>query len=378
MSNTPKLYMSFLGCILMLASPAAQAAREQISIVGSSTVYPFTTVVAERFGRTTDYSTPKVESTGTGGGMKQFCGGVGTGYADMTNASRRIKQSELDNCHANGVTEVVEIKVGYDGVVIASSYDNPALELSLQDIFLALAAHVPNEAGTQLIENAYTHWDQINASLPHRQIEMLGPPPTSGTRDAFLELVMEVGAERFPLIAALDSAEGAELIALMRSAGLGEMVAMVEGGADGGDIFSVIAHTIREDGVFVETGENDNLIVQKLNSNGEAMGIFGYSFLDQNNDSVQGHSIEGVAPDFDAIANGSYSVSRPLYLYVKAQHAPVVPGMQEFLDEFTSERAWGDTGYLTDRGLIPMPEEERDSFGADAASMRALLILGPQ
>ena len=269
MSMLQKTSISLIITVLAIYSSFAQAQRDQISVVGSSTVYPFTTVVAERFGRSTDYSTPKVESTGTGGGMKQFCGGVGTQYPDLTNASRRIKQSELDDCLTNGVSEVVEIKVGYDGVVIASSYEQDAMYLTHKDLFLALAKEVPNEAGTALIENPYTYWNEINSDLPNRQIEVLGPPPTSGTRDAFLELVMEVGAEEIPLIAALDS-----------------------------DTFGIIAHTIREDGVYVDTGENDNLIVQKLNANGEAVGIFGFSFLDQNSDSVQGHFIEGVAPEF--------------------------------------------------------------------------------
>lgn len=374
MNMLQKSSVSLFISALIAFSPIAQAARDQISVVGSSTVYPFTTVVAERFGRTTDYPTPKVESTGTGGGMKQFCRGVGTEYPDVINASRRIKQSEIDDCHANGVNEIVEIKVGYDGVVIASSYDREALHLTHLDLYLALAARVPNQAGTSLIENPYTHWNQVNASLPNRVIEILGPPPTSGTRDAFLELVMEIGAEQVPLVAAFEGTEGEELVALMRASGLGEMTGMVAGGADGGDIYGALAHSMREDGVFVETGENDNLIVQKLNANREATGIFGFSFLDQNSDSVQGHFIEGVAPEFDAIADGSYSVSRPLYIYVKAQHADVVPGMQEFIDEFTSERAWGDDGYLTDRGLIPMPQEERESYGSDAANMRAMQL----
>lgn len=345
MNMFQKFTLSFIVAILTICSPLAQAQRDQISVVGSSTVYPFTTVVAERFGRSTDYATPKVESTGTGGGMKQFCGGVGTQYPDISNASRRIKQSEIDDCSANGVTNVVEIKVGYDGVVIASSYEQDVMQLTHKDIFLALAKEVPNEAGTALIENPYSYWNEINSSLPNRHIEVLGPPPTSGTRDAFLELVMEVGAAAIPLVAALDS-----------------------------DTFTAVAHTIREDGVYVDTGENDNLIVQKLNANGEGVGIFGFSFLDQNNDSVQGHFIEGVAPTFDAIADGSYSVSRPLYIYVKAQHVEVVPGMQEFIDEFTSDRAWGEDGYLTDRGLIPMPEEEREFFRSNAETMTAMQL----
>lgn len=345
MSIIQKTIASLVFITLFICSPLAQAQRDQISVVGSSTVYPFTTVVAERFGRSSDYATPKVESTGTGGGMKQFCGGVGTQFPDLVNASRRIKQSELDDCAANGVSEVVEIKVGYDGVVIASSYEQDVMHLTHRDVFLALAKEVPNEAGTALIENPYSYWNEINSALPNRHIEVLGPPPTSGTRDAFLELVMEVGAAAVPLVAALDD-----------------------------DAFSVVAHTIREDGVYVDTGENDNLIVQKLNANGEGVGIFGFSFLDQNSDSVQGHFIEGVAPEFDAIADGSYSVSRPLYIYVKAQHVEVVPGMQEFISEFTSERAWGEDGYLTDRGLIPMPEDERESFSSDAANMRAMQL----
>lgn len=354
------------------ANPAL-AARDQISVVGSSTVYPFTTVVAERFGRMTDYPTPKIESTGTGGGMKQFCGGVGTEYPDMTNASRAIKASELADCAENGVTQVVELKVGYDGVVIASSYAHEVMELTLDQLFLSLAAYVPNEDGTALIENPYQTWSDVDPSLPDREIEVLGPPPTSGTRDAFLELVMQVGAERLPLLASMEEMSGQELASLLAGVGLDDYAdAAASGALAGDDAFEVIAHTIREDGAYVEAGENDNLIVQKLEANGEAVGIFGFSFLDQNSDFVQGHIVEGADPTFDNIADGTYVVSRPLYLYVKAQHVPVIPGMREFLDEYTSDRAWGETGYLTDRGLIPMPREERQKYGEAAANLTAM------
>ena len=357
---------------LLLANPAS-AARDQISVVGSSTVYPFTTVVAERFGRMTDYPTPKIESTGTGGGMKQFCGGVGTEYPDMTNASRAIKESELADCASNGVTQVVELKVGYDGVVIASSYAHEVMELSLDQLFLSLAAFVPNDDGTALVENPYQMWSDIHPSLPQREIEVLGPPPTSGTRDAFLELVMQVGAARLPLLGSMEAMPAEQLADLLEGVELDEYAAAAASGElSGEDAFEVISHTIREDGAYVEAGENDNLIVQKLEANGDAVGIFGFSFLDQNSDFVQGHIIEGAEPTFGNIASGAYSVSRPLFVYVKGQHVPVIPGMREFLDEFTSERAWGDTGYLTDRGLIPMPREERSKYSEAAANLTAM------
>ena len=368
-----KMLLTLASLAVLAGSTNLYAARDQISVVGSSTVYPFTTVVAERFGRMTDYPTPKIESTGTGGGMKQFCGGVGTQFPDITNASRAIKASELADCASNGVLEVVEIKVGYDGVVLASSFAHEAMELSLEEIYLALAQHVPNAAGTALIANPYVKWSDIAAHLPDREIEVLGPPPTSGTRDAFLELVMDVGAAKLPLLAGLEDMPADALATLLRNAGMTDLAAAAAAGeVDGGDVFGVLAHTIREDGGYVEAGENDNLIVQKLEANGEAVGIFGFSFLDQNSDFVQGHLVEGVAPEFVAIADGSYSVSRPLFIYVKAQHVPVIPGMREFLDEFTSERAWGDAGYLSDRGLIPMPADERAKYTADAANLTAM------
>ena len=324
-------------------------ARDYITIVGSSTVYPFATVVAEQFGKTTKFKTPKIESTGSGGGLKLFCSGVGVEYPDMTNASRRIKKSEVELCNKNGVKDIVEIKIGYDGIVVANSKKVEPFKLTRKEIFLALASRVPDpKGGENLITNPYKNWKEINSSLPDTKIEVLGPPPTSGTRDAFLELVMEEGAKNYDWIKKLAKSDKAR--------------------------FKEVAHTMREDGAFVEAGENDNLIVQKLDVNPDSLGIFGFSFLDQNTDKIQGSFIDGVEPTFEAIADGQYPVSRPLYLYVKKAHAGVIPGMNEFLNEFTSEKAWGEDGYLADKGMIPMPEEEREAFRGYAQKLNTLTL----
>ena len=322
--------VSGLGAAFLVQSVHAQSARDYISIVGSSTVYPFSTVVAERFGRTTDFSTPKIESTGSGGGFKLFCSGAGVQYPDITNSSRRVRQSEIDECTRNGIAEVVEVKIGYDGIVLANFKGAPIYRLAREQIFLALAKDVPDSTGSGLIPNPYESWADIDGALPDVRIEVLGPPPTSGTRDAFVELVMLAGCEAFPVIETL---------------------------AD--DARDAACFTMREDGAFIEAGENDNLIVQKLEANPSALGIFGFSFLDQNQDKVQGSLVDGVAPEFDSIADGSYPVSRPLYSYVKKLHVGEIPGIEEFLAELTSEAAWGDFGYLSDRGLIPLPQTER-------------------
>jgi len=327
------------------ASAGAVQAREQIRIVGSSTVFPFSTAVAETFGRTTDFKTPVVESTGSGGGLKLFCGGVGVGHPDMTNASRRIKQSEIDRCAANGVTEITEVKIGYDGIALGRSKAGGDLSLTKAQIFLALGKMVPVDG--KLVPNPYTMWNQIDASLPATKIEVMGPPPTSGTRDAFVELVMREGAEHFPEIKALKADKNA---------------------------FRSISDAMREDGAFVETGENDNLIVQKLQANPNAVGIFGFSFLDQNADVIKGAKVEGVEPTFDAIADGEYGVSRSLYFYVKKAHIGVVPGMLEFVEEFVSDKAYGEEGYLTDKGLIPLTEEEREAMTEQATGLAPLKL----
>ncbi|MDJ0656373.1 MAG: substrate-binding domain-containing protein [Xanthomonadales bacterium] len=332
--------------VLVAGTAAAQSARSYIFIVGSSTVYPFSTVVAERFGKTTRFKTPKVESTGSGGGFKLFCDGVGAQYPDITNSSRRVKASEIELCAENGVSDVVEVKIGYDGIVLANSAESEQVTLQRRDIFLALAKEVPNPDGSEtLVPNNYQTWNEINPDLPAVGIEVLGPPPTSGTRDAFLELAMEGGCSQFDWIKSMKKTDK--------------------------KAFKNLCHTIREDGVYVEAGENDNLIVQKLSANPDAFGIFGFGFLDQNIEKVQGSLVDGVEPTFEAIADGSYPVSRSLYFYAKKAHVDVIPGMREFLAEFTSERAWGDEGYLSDRGLIPMPEEER------AEVLAAVTLLSP-
>lgn len=325
----------------------SQSARDHINVVGSSTVYPFSTVVAERFGKSTKFKTPKIESTGSGGGLKLFCAGVGVQHPDITNSSRRIKTSEVEKCAANGVTRIVEVKVGYDGIVFASSSKSKPINLTRKQLFTALAKQVP-DAGGKLIDNPNTTWDQVDASLPNIKIEVLGPPPTSGTRDAFVELVMETGCAGYPTLKNLKKSDS--------------------------KMFKAVCHAIREDGGYVEAGENDNLIVQKLDANPAAFGIFGFSFLDQNADKLQGNPIDKVAPTFEAIANGSYPVSRPLFFYVKSAHVNVIPGMKEFLAEFTSEKAWGEDGYLADKGMIPMPVAERKKFASDATALANLSL----
>ena len=326
-----KTAFSLALCVTALATSPASA-RDQINIVGSSTVFPFSTAAAERFGKNTDFKTPVVESTGSGGGLKLFCKGVGANTPDITNASRRIKSSEIELCSQNGVKEIIEVKVGFDGIVFANSRQTDQLKLTRKDIFLALAKDVPVDG--KMVPNPYVNWSDVNADLPNVKIEVLGPPPTSGTRDAFVELAMEGGCKAFDMIKAMKKSDK--------------------------NTYKAICHSIREDGGFVEAGENDNLIVQKLEANPYAFGIFGYSFLEQNSDKVQGSQIEGYDPTFDNIAEGDYPVSRSLYFYVKKAHIGVIPGIVEFLDEFTSEDAFGEDGYLAEKGLIPMTEDEAE------------------
>lgn len=331
--------------VLGASQADAQQVRDYISIVGSSTVYPFATVVAEQFGRATQFKTPKVESTGSGGGIKLFCGGIGVQHPDIANSSRRILPSEVQACAANGVSEIVEVKIGYDGIVIAQAKASADFLLTLRDVYLALAKNVPNPSGQGLVANPYRRWADIDPKLPAVDIEVLGPPPTSGTRDSFVELAMEGGCKMFPAVAALK-----------------------------GDAFSDACRPMREDGRYIEAGENDNLIVQKLESNRNALGIFGYSFLEQNSDKVQGASISGVIPDFDTIADGTYPVSRPLYFYVKKAHIDQIPGIREYLKQFTSDSAWGEFGYLSDKGLVPLPDQERKEVLARVLSLENLKL----
>lgn len=345
------------------------SARDYVSIVGSSTVYPFATTVAEQFGKSSKFSTPKVESTGSGGGLKLFCSGVGVTHPDITNASRRIKKSEYDKCQTNGIKEIIEVKVGYDGIVIANSKKSAAMKLGSRDIFLALAKMVPGAEG-RLIANPNTTWKDVNASLPNTKIEVLGPPPTSGTRDAFTELAMEGGAKTFADMKALRSAQGDAVKPLMEKLGLPATAFNKKGKK----VFKLVAHSIREDGAYIEVGENDNLIVQKLEANPDAFGIFGFSFLDQNEDKVQGSEIDGHLPTFEGISDGSYPISRPLFFYVKKAHVTVIPGIIGFLAEFTSDKAWGEEGYLADKGMIPMPRDERKKFAADVHNLTPMVL----
>ena len=326
---------------------AAQGGRDYISIVGSSTVYPFSTVVAEQFGKGGKFKTPKVESTGTGGGIKLFCGGVGVQYPDVANASRAMKKTEFETCQKAGVKDIVEVKIGYDGIVVAQSKKaKNKLDLTRKELYLALAKRVPDPAkpdGDALVENPYKTWDEINPKFPKTKIEVLGPPPTSGTRDAFAELALEGGCAQIPWIKAKKETDDAW--------------------------FKNVCMTVREDGAYVEAGENDNLIVQKLESNPAAFGVFGYSFLDQNADKLRASPVDGVAAEYETIASGKYPIARPLFFYVKKAHAGVIPGIDAYVAEFTSEKAWGDEGYLADKGLIPMPAAERKKVAADAKKM---------
>ena len=324
--------------------------RDQINIVGSSTVYPFSTVVAENFGNKTGIKVPKIESTGSGGGMKLFCKGLGTGHPDITNASRRIKKNEFNQCKENGI-DVVEIKVGYDGIVIANSKKAKLLNLTKRQIFLALAKQVPegNKEGGSLVDNPNKKWSDIDPNLPNKKIEVLGPPPTSGTRDAFNELAIEGGCKTFPKLKAIKKQDKKK--------------------------YKAICRAVREDGAFIEAGENDNLIVQKLVENESAFGVFGFSFLIENEDKIQGSTVDGIAPTMETIADKSYGVSRPLYFYVKLAHVDVIPGIREFLAEYTSDDSWGPGGYLEERGMIPMPENEREFFKKNAEEIIPLTKL---
>lgn len=307
-------------------------ARDQIRIVGSSTVYPFATVVAEEFGTKTDFRTPIVESTGTGGGFKLFCGGVGEQFPDIANASRKIKDSETQLCKSNGVNKIIEVPIGFDGITFANSIDGNKYDLTKKEIFLALAKKVPQNGA--LVDNPYKMWNEIDPKLPAKKIEVYGPPPTSGTRDAFAEIIMDGVCVDLPEFKKEYTKE---------------------------DVLKKQCQQLREDGAYIESGENDNLIVQKLKNNKDALGIFGYSYLDQNGATIQGSHIEGVVPTFENIASGKYPVSRSLYIYAKGENIGEVNGLKEFLKEFVSEEASGDEGYLSGKGLIPLKKEQREA-----------------
>jgi phosphate transport system substrate-binding protein len=331
--------------VALLSSTGLAAARDQIRIVGSSTVYPFTTIVAEQLGKTAGVKTPVVESTGTGGGMKLFCDGVGVQFPDGTNASRRMKAGEFELCQKNGVKDIIELMVGYDGLTLAFSKKTPPMSLTRAQVFLALAKNVPGPDG-KLIPNPYKTWNQIDPALPNRPIEVLGPPPTSGTRDSLHELVLEAGAEQIPALKALKASD--------RKA------------------FDAAWKAIREDGVYVEAGENDNVIVQKLEANPAAVGIFGYSFLEENVSKVQGVKLDGVEPNEDTISTLKYPASRELFVYVKKAHVGVVPGLDKFALEYVSNRAAAEGGYLEKKGLVPVPKAKLAEAQANVSALKVM------
>lgn len=326
---------------ISLAAPAA--ARDTISIVGSSTVYPFATVVAERFGSNTEFNTPKLESTGSGGGLKLFCQGIGTQHPDITNASRRMKTSEFELCQKNGVTDITEFRIGSDGIVVASSKDAENLNLSLEQLFLALGEKVPVDG--KWVANPNKNWSDVDAGLPNKPIRVMGPPPTSGTRDSFNELALAAGCDKLP--------EAKDLTK---------------------DEHKATCESIREDGVFIEAGENDNLIVQKLMTDANMYGVFGYSFLEENHDRLQAAVLGGVEPTMDSIASDKYPVARSMFFYVKKAHVGVVPGIPQYIGEFTSNAAMGQNGYLKDVGLIVPPRADLAKLMDKAENMPNLTI----
>lgn len=312
--------------IAIILSSSIAHARDQIRIVGSSTVYPFTTTVAEAFTRSGNRA-PIVESTGTGGGIKLFCGGIGDTYPDIVNASRAIKESEIELCNKNGVTEIIEFKIGIDGIVLAQSKKGPALNLTLEQVFMALAEHVPNNI--TLVKNSNKNWSDIDPLLPKMKIEVLGPPPTSGTRDSFHELFLEHAANKIPFLKTLDK-----------------------------KTFDNVWKTIRQDGAFIEAGENDNLIVQKLITIPTTIGVFGFSFLEENTTKLRGVFINGIEPTFENISSGQYPSARPLFIYVKKQHIGTIVGLDKFVKEYISEKALSNNGYLSRKGLVPLPKDQ--------------------
>ncbi|RXK12582.1 phosphate-binding protein [Halarcobacter mediterraneus] len=324
--------------IALLASAAltvSLSAREQIKIVGSSTVYPFSSAVAEELGATTKYPTPVVESTGSGGGMKLFCAGNDLNTPDITNASRRMKTKEFTMCEKNGVTDITEAVIGYDGIAFAQDKSNKAFSISKEHLALAVAEEVPSKDGKSLVKNPYKKWSDIDASLPNREIIVYGPPKSSGTRDAFEEMVMQGTFKKMAVYTDLYKADKKANKKYKK--------------------YSVV----RTDGVYVPSGENDNIIVQKLTKNKNAFGIFGYSFLIENDDKLSGAKVNGVSPTPESIASGKYPIARSLFFYTKNSHKKEVPAMNKYIEMFMSENMIGPDGILTEIGLIALPDAQR-------------------
>jgi phosphate transport system substrate-binding protein len=331
---------------ITVPATAANAARDQVWAAGSSTVFPFATRVAENYARKSGKKAPKVESLGTGGGIKLFCSGSGDGFPDIANASRPMKKSEFDACAAKGVKDIIQIKVGFDGIVVATDKDGADYNFKLEQLYLGLAQN--SVKASQLVKNPYTTWDQVGSGLPGNRIVVYGPPPSSGTRDAFVELAIEAGARKFPTLDAIRS--------------------------DNEATFKARIDPLRNDGGWIDAGENDNAIVQTLTRTPGALGVFGYSFLEENQDKVKGATINGVKPTPGAIADGSYPLSRSLYIYVKKSMLSVTPGLKEYVEEFLSDAATGRGGYLQQRGLIPLPAgqhaAQKDAFSKGQSMTR--------
>ncbi len=337
---------------ILAASATIATAREQVRVVGSSTVFPYSQAVAENFANASGMASPVVESTGTGGGFKVFCEGVGEGFADVTGASRAIKKSEFDLCASNGVTDISEVLIGYDGLSLAVSSATPhTWALTEKQIYQALAAEV--EVNGEWVANPYMKWSDIDASLPDVEILAYGPPPTSGTRDAFVELALHDGCKALDFVKALKETAAKE---------------------DYDAFITDSCSRMRQDGLFVEAGENDNLIVQRLEADPNAVGIFGYSFLFENKDKLKGIPVNGVEPNEATIADFSYGVARPLYIYIKNAHRGVIPGLNEFVTEFVSDGAMAAEGYLEERGLTPLAGDvlvQAQAAATDATNMTA-------
>lgn len=337
---------AIVAVVLVPGLTRAQAARDYISIVGSSTVFPFSAVVAEHFGKSQPkFKTPKVESTGTGGGFKVFCGGIGAAYPDIANASRRIKDSEIDLCAKNGVKDIVEVKIGYDGILIAAKKGAPAYAITRKDLYLALAKEVPDPRNpTALVANPYKTWKQVDPALPAVAINVFGPAPNHGTRDAFAELALEPGCSELPALKALKAKDE--------------------------DAYKRTCTQIREDGAWTDVSEDYALVMGKLASNTQALAVFTFSYLDQNREKLSAATVDGKVISIDSIADGSYPLARPLYFYVKKAHVGVIPGIKEFIAEFSSDKAMGQDGYLVERGLIPLHASEFAAVRRDVAALK--------
>jgi phosphate transport system substrate-binding protein len=326
---------------LLAGASSAHAARDYVWAAGSSTVFPFSTRTAENFAKKTGKKAPKIESLGTGGGIKMFCGGMGEKFPDIANASRPMKKSEFEACKAKGVNNIVELKIGFDGIVVAMDKSAPDYNFKTEHLYLGLGQTVLR--GGQFVANPYKTWKDVGAGLPANRILVYGPPPTSGTRDAFVELGIEAGAKKFPTAKSLSESD--------------------EKG------FKAKVDPLRTDGGWVDAGENDNAIIGTIEKPPGALGVFGYSFLEENGNRIKGASVNGVKPTAQAIASGQYPLSRSLYIYVKKDQVGVTPGLKEFIAEFVSDSATGRGGYLQGRGLIPLPPAQHEAIKAAASKL---------